>query len=131
METLLHAATVKPQKSAADRLERLIDALLPELEAARQSPQQGQAKEGGGEPEKTGGIKAQDGIPPVAQLKALKAEQLEVNSRTRDFAEQHPNVNNLSPAEREEFETIHAEQERLLQLFRELIAPPSSDGGKP
>jgi len=131
VETLAFEAAVKPQKSASDRLQRLIDALLPELEVARQDPRQSGPKQGGGgDAGNKGGIRAQDGIPPVAQLKALKAEQLEVNARTKEFAEQHPNVGNLSLAERDELEAIHGEQERLLQLFRELIAPPAVEGDK-
>jgi hypothetical protein len=131
-EALLYTATIKPQKSAGDRLQRLIDALVPELEAARQDakaagPDGGDG--GGAESPKKGGIQAQDGIPPVAQLKVLKAEQLEVNARTKEFAEQHPNLDRLSPAERNELETIHGEQERLLQLFRELVASAKSEGG--
>jgi hypothetical protein len=125
-ETLVFEAIAKFQRSASDRLGRLIEALAPELEAARQNPPKGGGKEGQGEPQPKGGIMAQDGIPPVAQLKALKAEQLNVNARTKEFAEQHSDFNKLSEAQRNELEAIHAEQDRLLQLFRELMAPSGS-----
>jgi hypothetical protein len=122
-ETQAYEATAKLQKSAGERLQHLIDALAPEVEAERQEEKAGQGKNGGpgGPAEKNGGIVAQDGIPSVAQLKALKAEQLDVNARTKEFAERHPSANNLTPSQREELDVIHAEQERLLQLFRELI----------
>ncbi|HYV39565.1 MAG TPA: hypothetical protein VE988_28010 [Gemmataceae bacterium] len=133
-EKLFYETTVKYQKSAGDRLQRLIDALLPELEPPPQDPKQDVPKDGGGgkgeNPKQQGGIQAQDGIPPVAQLKALKAEQLDVNARTKEFAELHPNFENLTEEQHGELEAIRAEQDRLLQLFRELITAAKVEGGK-
>jgi hypothetical protein len=131
-------ATAKLQHGAADRLQRLIDALLPELEAADQQPKdqdpnRAQPKPGNGKDappkqQQKGGIAAQDGIPPVAQLKALKAEQLEINARTKELAERQPDLNALTPDQRAELEAMSAEQDRLLQVFRELIT--SAKGGE-
>jgi hypothetical protein len=132
-EKAVFEAVSSAQLAAGERLQRLIDALLPELEP--QDGQKGDGQGGGGNPgggggkqEKKGGIAAQDGIPPVAQLKALRAEQTDVNARTKEFAEQHPDLNNLTPMERSQLDAIRAEQDRLLQLFRDLVT--SGKGGE-
>src|SRR5262249_35846903 len=85
---------------------------------------------GGGQPQPKGGIKAQDGIPAVAQLKALKAEQLEINARTKEFAERHPDMNQLTADEQKELATIHAEQDRLRLLFVEMQSAATPEGGE-
>jgi hypothetical protein len=121
--------TVKYQKEASERLEHLIEALLPELEPPPEPKEgEGGGGGGGGQPKQKGGLKAQDGIPPVAQLKVLKAEQLTVNARTKEFAEQHPDLSRLTPQEMAELQAIHAEQERLLDLFREMMTSGNEAG---
>jgi hypothetical protein len=126
-------AVVKLQRDASDRIQRLIDALLPELEARgpedpKQNPDNG-GKDGPKDEGKKGGLKAQDGIPGVAQLKALKGEQLDVNARTKAFAEAHPDLTRLTPEQQAELDGISAEQDRLLQLFRDM-ATAAAEGGK-
>ena len=69
-----------------------------------------------------GGLKAQDGIPALAQLQALKAEQLLINERTKDFAKMHPNMENLPPAAQAELKIIHSDQQALFELFQEIAA---------
>ena len=130
-------ATMKLQRAASDRLQRLIDALEPELEQPALKPKgpEPDPKANGGkqQPEqqqKKGGIQAQDGIPGVAQLKALKAEQLEVNDRTKEFAQRHPDLGNLTREQQAELDGIRAEQEHLLELFREMITSAKAEGGK-
>ena len=87
----------------------------------------GKAKKGKGMPG--------DGIPAIAQLKALRAEQQEVNDRTREFSEAHPNEANLGAEERAELEAIRADQERLFELFRKMAASanaaPAGGGNNP
>jgi hypothetical protein len=138
-EKTAYEVTIKFQKSASDRLQRLIDALLPELDPPQPIDPKNDdgkggkdgGKNGGGDNQpKKGGLKAQDGIPPVAQLKALRAEQLEINARTKEFAERHPNFDQLTPPERAELDAIRAEQDRLLQLFRDMIISGKGEGGK-
>jgi hypothetical protein len=126
--------TMQLQQAASDRLQRLIEALLPELEPppkVDQPPNKDGGKDGGKDqqPQK-GGIQAQDGIPGVAQLKALKAEQLDVNARTKEFAQRHPDFNKLTRQEQAELDAIRAEQERLLDLFREMVTAAKAEGGK-
>jgi hypothetical protein len=132
-EKTVAEATIKLQQGASNRLQRLIDALLPELEPppAADGGKGGDPKGGADDPkQKKGGIQAQDGIPGVAQLKALKAEQVEVNARTKEFAERYPDFNNLTPEQQRELDGIRAEQERLLDLFREMITSGKAEGGK-
>ena len=125
--------TIKLQRAAGDRLQRLIDALLPELEPPPPPDDKGGDPKGGGGDggkQKKGGIQAQDGIPGSSQLKALKAEQLEVNALTKEFAERHPDFNNLNAQQQRELNGIRGEQERLLDLFREMITAAQAEGGK-
>jgi hypothetical protein len=127
------AATIKLQRDASMRLQRLIDALLPELDPPPPPDDKGgdpKGDGGDGQKQKKGGIQAQDGIPDNSQLKALKAEQVEINALTKDFAERHPDFNNLTPPQQTELDGIRAEQERLLELFREMITSAKAEGGK-
>lgn len=122
-----HADTIKHQTQAAKRLDRLLESLKEHL--AKKPPQprdeRAQNDENPKEPKeekKQGGLRAQDGIPPMAQLKALKAEQLDINERTEDFARRHPDVEKLNDAQKTELADLFREQDRLDSLFREITA---------
>jgi hypothetical protein len=111
---------VKLQKQASQRLQTL-------LEAVKEGQKQLQAK--ASEPENEppeqqpkGGLQAQDGIPPIAQLKALKAEQQSINERTKAFAKEYADGPNLPPQAQAELDAIHADQEALFDLFQEITA---------
>jgi len=54
-----------------------------------------------------------------------------VNDRTREFAEQHPNVDNLPEPQRTELEEIRQDQERLSELFRKMAQAVAGGGGNP
>ncbi len=86
--------TVKNQKQAARSLTNLLDALKEEIDKPRKKPREQIAKKDPDKNEKPdepkGGVANQDGIPPKAQLKALKAEQLDLNERTADFDKRNP-----------------------------------------
>jgi hypothetical protein len=110
----------KHQKEASRRLERLLDALKPELNTAQRPPEDGQPGGGGGQKKDGKGLRPGDGIPPVAQLRALRDEQKDVKERTESFARLHPEGRDLTAEQRAELEAIHAEQEELFRLFREL-----------
>ncbi|MCI0463480.1 MAG: hypothetical protein L0Z62_41610 [Gemmataceae bacterium] len=122
-------ATEKLQEEASRRLQRLIDAIKPELEARRQPKKQPDNKVEGkkpdpknnGEKKAKGGLPG-DGVPPLAQLKVLRGEQQEVNERTREFAEQHPDPKQLNEAQRTELESIRQDQERISELFQRMAA---------
>lgn len=119
-----HDIIVKYQKQASDRLQSLIEAVK---EAQKQQAEKDENKdpdnpEGNPEDQPQGGLQAQDGIPGIAQLKALKAEQELVNQRTKAFAKTYPNKNNLPPEAQAELNGIHSDQEALFELFREIAA---------
>ncbi len=123
--------TQKSQQEASRRLQRLMDAVKPEPGVA-QKPKKDDKKQDEKQPEgqakKSKGIQG-DGIPPLAQLKALRGEQQEVNERTREFAQEHPNVDNLPEPERAELEGIRQDQERLFELFQKMSAAVNGQGG--
>jgi hypothetical protein len=85
----------------------------------------------GGNPMGQDGPKAQgDGIPYLAQLKALKALQENINRRTADFARKHPDTSKLTKEEQQELAGLRQEQEEVKDLLEELTAP-EAEGGKP
>jgi hypothetical protein len=132
-ENKADAETRRRQREASRRLENLLDALKPEeAHARRPDKKKDDDKQGNGaQKSKKGGIQAGESIPPVAQLKLLRAEQQEVNERTREFAEQHPNPAELTPAERQELQSITEDQERVFELFRKLRAADGGEGEAP
>lgn len=116
---------VKLQTQAAQRLQRLLDALKEEPQVAQQ-PMEQQPMEGGGD-EQPRMKPPGDGIPPLAELKALRAEQLEVNERTKEFAQRHPNVDNLNEEQRRELRELEEEQGRLRQIFGGMTTEKKGD----
>jgi hypothetical protein len=125
------AETVQYQREAARRLQRLLDALKQETGGVR-PPQEDQPKQ---DPPEGGDQDApppanQDGIPTLAEQKALRAEQQEVNERTRAFDERHPELDKLSDEEklkkldrkeRAELQEIHDDQKKVHQLAEALF----------
>jgi len=125
-ENEVQADIVKNQKAASKRLDRLLDALKQELDKPRPKPKdKGGEKEPGDEPKeqpKQANLPPQDGIPPMAQIKALRAEQLDLNERTEDFDKANPNRNELTERQKTDLNDLLMEQERLRDLFAELVA---------
>jgi hypothetical protein len=113
--------TQRLQQLALQRLEQLLEALKPEAGVPQRSRRQGGPM---GERPKAGG----DGIPQLAQLKALKALQEEVNRRTEAFARAHPEGTKLTKQEQKELAAIRADQDDIARLFNELTA---AEGDKP
>jgi hypothetical protein len=110
-----------PQKVALKRLDQLLDALKddPNDKQPTGTPPPGGEPPGGG----TGG--GGDGIPPLAQLKLLRALQAEVNERTAEFDKANPDPEKWSPAQKAEIESIRKAQSDLAALLEEL-APPQT-----
>ncbi len=111
--------TLKLQKLAGDRLDRLLNALENSPPVARKEKKE-PPKEGQEPKEDQGGMKAGDGIPPMAQLKALKAEQVEVYERTKEFSRENPDPKNLDENRQRELRELTEEQGRLRQLFEQM-----------
>ena len=74
--------------------------------------------------------RAGDGIPQIAELKALRAEQEEVNDRTKEFAQQFSDLNNLPGDARVELQALQTDQQRVHELFQQITAAEPK-GGNP
>jgi hypothetical protein len=121
-----------PQLLALRRLTQLLDVLKEDDQDRRraQGGQQGQ----GGQPGQggAGGGAPGDGVPPLAQLKLLRALQAEVNERTETFAKVHPDLTKRTPEEQTELDAIRRAQADLAALFDEAAPetpakPPAGD----
>jgi hypothetical protein len=127
--------TLKNQKQAARSLTNLLDALKEEIDKPRKNPREGQKPkdpDNNNQPEEPkGGVPNQDGIPPKAQLKALKAEQLDLNEKTADFAKRNPDPTQYNDRQRAELRQLEREQEQLQDFFHKLTAPPQKEGEQP
>src|SRR5262249_47007833 len=95
------------QQAAARRLAQLLDALKPERGMAQAAPSGQRGGQPGGNPRRDA---QRDSLPPLAQLKALRALQEDVGERTKAFDKQHPEPRNLSKKEQAELRAIHQEQ---------------------
>jgi hypothetical protein len=126
--------TVKHQKQAARRLDNLLESIKEEIakknakkEKEKDQAKQDPKKDEGKEPD--GGMRPQDGIPSKAQLKALLAEQLDLNERTEDFAKRNPDLKN--PEDAKELNEIAREQREIQELFLQITAPPPDQKEQP
>jgi hypothetical protein len=120
------ADTVKNQKDASKRLDRILEAIKEEIAKPRPKKKDDQNAQNEDQKPKDqdGGLQAQDGIPPKAQLKALHAEQMDLKERTEEFAKNNPDRDKLTDAQKREVRELAEEQDRLQTLFGELVAPP-------
>ncbi len=129
-ENKVQQRTEKLQQEASRRLQRLIDAVKPDPNVAQrpkrkdenQQAKKQDPKKDGQEPKQAKGGLPGDGIPPIAQLKALRAEQQEVNDRTREFARENPDNAKLNREAQAELESLREYQERLFELFQKMNA---------
>src|SRR5262249_44946110 len=137
-ENRAQTETVKHQTDAVQRLQRLLDSLKdqPLAKRPKKKNDKGDPKQNEGDGNKLGG--PGDGIPDIAQLKALPEEQNDLNERTRAFVERHiailvagggaagpapidPQMLPLTDAQRAELNQLQADQAGLRELF-DLIA---------
>lgn len=120
--------TQELQQRALQRLDQLLDALKEEQGMARR-PRQPQQPMPGGENQPAGG--ESDGIPQLAELKALRALQQEVNQRTEQFGRQHPDADKLTEPQKKELESIRNDQKQVHDLLDELTAPEAAPQPRP
>jgi hypothetical protein len=66
------------------------------------------------------GGRGQDMVPPLAQLKILKALQAELNQDTAEFARAHPDVAKLTDDERDQLKDLEQAQREIAALFEEM-----------
>jgi hypothetical protein len=105
----------RPMDLATRRLEQLLEALK------QDEPKAGPKKEppkGGGSP--SGGGGNSDFVPPLAQVKVLRALQAELNQQTTEFAKLHPDPDKLTEEERAELKELEDGQREIAELFEHM-----------
>ncbi|MDY3560221.1 hypothetical protein R5W23_001446 [Gemmata sp. JC673] len=122
LEALGDRNVMRPMELALRRLEQLADALKPDdkKEPAKSgaAPQPPPAK--GPPPPNAAGGGDQEVVPPLAQLKVLRALQAELNERTARFAADHPDPEKLTPAARDELKELEQAQREVADLFEQV-----------
>lgn len=126
-----HDRVTRPMALAVRRLEQVVEALK------QDQPRPGRPPTAGGMPPPMpmGGPMPMaprngDAVPPLTQLKALRALQVELNERTAAFARANPDPAQLTDDAREELAEIEAAQRQLAELFQELareFQPPAEE----
>ena len=126
--------TRRPIRTALRRLDHI-------LESIRSNPKpmpMGAAPMPMGMPEMPGEMpmpegKMPGGVPPLAQLKALRAIQAEVNERTAALAKLQPDKTKLNDADREELDELEKTQRDIADLLEKIapaFQPPPADPEK-
>jgi hypothetical protein len=125
----------RPMDLATRRLEQLAGALKPDEPNSKGSKKKDAAKsppKNAKDPQPKSAPRG-DLIPPLAQLKVLRALQAELNQQTAEFAKLHPDASKLTDEEREELKELEAAQrdiaalfEEMAKLFREQQAEPEA-----
>lgn len=110
----------QPMRLALRRLDQLIEALKPEEPAEGPKPPEPMPME----PIPPMGDPGDDAnlIPPLAQLKVLRALQSELNERTAAFANDHPDSSKLTADERDELKALEQAQHEIAALFEEIVS---------
>jgi hypothetical protein len=121
-EKATDAQTLRPMRTALRRLDQILDTLKEDPKA--QANQQGAPGDPGrpGEGNQQSGDQG-GGIPPLAQLKALRAMQAEVNEWTAEFAKAHPDpAQKLTDEETDELKELEQAQRDVAELFDKLAS---------
>jgi hypothetical protein len=115
------------QQEAVRRLGQLLEAIKPDPGVPQRQPggNPGGGPGGGSQPPPG------DAIPPLAQLKLLRALQAELNKRTEEFGRKHPDLKKLTDKDRDELKALRRDQQEVSELLDEMTQPPEAEGGKP
>jgi DNA repair exonuclease SbcCD ATPase subunit len=112
---------LQPMNRALRRLQQLADVLKPEPPGnATPQPPASQPSPKATPMPPPASAAAQDVIPPLAQLKVLRALQAELNEKTAEFAKAHPDPDKLTDEEREELKELEQAQREIATLFEQL-----------
>jgi hypothetical protein len=116
---------IRAQAEATHRLDLVVAALKSDDPAL---PQPGGQQ--GGQPGGPAGDPATqpDSVPPLAQLKVLRALQKEVNDRTAGFQKDHPDPSKFGDKEKTELQDIRKEQQDVIDLLEDFRHPPEAGG---
>ncbi len=122
LETANDRRVRRPMDLAARRLEQLLEALnQKEPKPKSPSPTQQPPNEPKTPPPNAGNTPVdRDLVPPLAQLKVLRALQSELNQRTAEFAKLVLDPENLTEDERTELKEIEDAQREIATLFESL-----------
>jgi len=125
LETLPDQETRRLQQLALRRLEQVLEVI--QSEAQRPAGAQAGGGPGGGG-EGNGGAGGQQGLPPLAQLRLLRALQQDVNQRTETFKKDHADLAKLTEKEKAELDSIRKEQADVAELLEDLTKPADEPG---
>jgi hypothetical protein len=115
------ARVQRPMALALRRLEQVLEALKPDSQTAKKDKKDGpMPMGGGGMPPMGGGGENGDVIPPLAQLKALRALQADLNARTAEFDKLHPDRDTLSDEDKDDLKELEDAQRAIAALFEEM-----------
>lgn len=120
LEDIADAGIQSQQKLALKRLDQLLDALKPDKPDAAPPPPMG-----GMPPDMPPmGMPTGDQLPPLAQLKALRALQADIAERTEAFDKAHPDRAKLNDDEVAELEGLEKMQIDVAELIKQLTQMP-------
>lgn len=113
---------LRPMTLAARRLELLLDALKPDEPGARTKKETKPPPKSGNAPPTPppAGGGNDDVVPPLAQLKVLRALQEELNVNTAEFARSHSDPDKLTEEERDELKELEKAQRDIAALFEQM-----------
>jgi hypothetical protein len=113
----------RPLRTALRRIDHVLNSLKDDPKDQKPTGENG-GQGGAGDMPPGGGQGNPDeqntGVPQLAQLKALRAIQAELNDRTREFAKAHPDTAKLSDADREELDELEQSQREVADLFEKI-----------
>jgi hypothetical protein len=124
-ETIAHDRMTKPMTLVLKRLDLLLDAVKtdPKAPGANGEPKpdggrtDGDGGEAGGPPQGQG-----SGVPPLAQLKALRGLQADLNERTLEFQKTNPDPAKYDDDLRAELKDLERDQRDIAGLFEKLAS---------
>jgi hypothetical protein len=109
------------QQLALKRLDQLLEALKPDKEILQaQKPPEQQNPMPMQKP--MGKMGDGDNLPPLAQLKALRALQVDLEERTAAFDKAHPDSTQLTEDEAADLKALQEAQEDVAKLIKELTS---------
>ena len=113
----------RPLKTALRRINHVLNSLKedPKQQANAPKPMNTEPQPPmpmNGEPD----AQQQQGVQQIAQVKALRSIQAELNERTAGFAKAHPDSAKYSPADREELQELERSQREVAELFRKIAS---------
>ena len=126
LEAASAARVRRPMATALQRLDQILSAVAPEPEKPKPAdppappPADPDADHPDTAPPEGDGEKSPDMAKVLAQLKALRAVQAEVNERTAAFAEAHPGDKKLTDDDLYELQEIEQTQRDVAELFDQL-----------